>query len=291
MAGVVSRLLPWLLPHAVYVRVQSRLQSANAPATHRELVAQNTVLRGIHSGRRAFIVCNGPSVNRQDLGRLKGEIVFTVSSGYLHPLYASIAPRYHCVPQISSPKDRDGRIAWLREMEAATGRAEIFLSATEAELVTSANLFPDRSVRYLSLSDTWENHSTKEVIDIASPVPGVQSAPIMMLMIALYMGLSPIYLLGTDHDHFRTGRYDYFYEPRLLKGTDPEVTEDGRVLTPLYQEFANLHRLWTQYRHLRLIAEANGMKIFNATAGGALDEFPRIALETVLDRSGPGSDA
>lgn len=282
MARVARRLAAWVLPHALYVRLQTRgrrLRREQPSATELSLVVPNGILRGRHAGRRAFIMGNGPSINKQDLARLNGEIVFTVSNGYLHDRYAAISPQYHCVPQISSPNlDRAARVAWLREMHDRTGQAEIFLSETEAELVRSEKIFPGRTVRYLRLSEAWQSFPTDQLIDIARPVPGVQSVPIMVLMIALYMGLSPIYLLGTDHDHFRTGRYDYFYTPQLLAGKDPDVAPDGRVTTPLHDEFASLHRLWSQYRHLRLIAEANGMKIFNATAGGALDEFRRVAF-------------
>jgi hypothetical protein len=166
-------------------------------------------------------------------------------------------------------------------MHGRVGDAELFLSETEAALVEGERLFPGRTVRYLSLTESFDELG-EGIIDISGRVPGVQSVPIMCLMIAMYMGMSPIYLLGTDHDHFKTGVYKYFYEPTVLKGKDASVAEDGHVLTSRYQDFHDLAALWRQYRAMREIAQRAGIRIFNATHGGELDEFPRARLEDVV---------
>lgn len=283
MAGLATQVAQWILPYALYVRLREWRNAPPPLPPVSEAVRSNAALRNIHVGRRAFIVGNGPSISHQDLFPLKHEIVFTVSSGYHHPDYLSIAPRYHCVPQISSSRvSQADKKAWLKEMHAGTGQAEIFLSETEAPMVREEGLFPGRVVRYLSLIEAFESFPRDQIIDIARHVPGVQSVPIMVLMIAMYMGLSPIYLIGVEHDHFRTGRYSHFYEPTVLKGKDSEVSADGVVTTPLYEDFVSLTRLWGQYRHLREIASANGIEVLNATAGGALDEFPRVELGSLF---------
>jgi hypothetical protein len=93
------------------------------------------------------------------------------------------------------------------------------------------------------------------------------------------MGFRTIYLLGVDHDQFKTGEYNYFYKPTVLHGKDSTVSSEGRVRSSRYDEFQALARLWRQYRHLRNVASANGAEIFNASAGGELDEFPRVSFE------------
>jgi hypothetical protein len=98
----------------------------------------------------------------------------------------------------------------------------------------------------------------------------------------MYLGCEDIYLLGTDHDHFKTRTYRYFYEPTVLAGKDLSVDRDGKVLTNLYDDFHELAFLWRQYRALGRIAQANRVRIWNATAGGELDEFPRVRFEDVL---------
>src|SRR6266699_6320133 len=143
MTSSVWRLGGWLLPHSVYVRLADR-RRRRADALHYErefghmqrLAAPNAALRSRHEGARGFVLCNGPSVAQQNLRPLADEIVFSVSSGYLHPDYDRIKPRYHCVPQITYGRlTEQDVVGWFEEMHARIGNAELFLSATEEPLV------------------------------------------------------------------------------------------------------------------------------------------------------------
>ena len=118
--------------------------------------------------------------------------------------------------------------------------------------------------------------------DIAKLVPGVSSVPIMCLYIAMYMGFKDIYLVGTEHDSFRTREYKYFFEPTVLKGVSGGVDDKDRITYPVCDALYIYYMLFTQYRTLKRIAGLHGICIYNATIGGALDEFERVALEDVL---------
>ena len=104
----------------------------------------------------------------------------------------------------------------------------------------------------------------------------------MALLISMYMGLKTIYLIGTDHDHFRSGEYKYFYEPTVLRGKDLSADEQGKLRSGWHDELAGLAALWAQYRSVKRIAIANDVTILNATDGGELDEFPRVALDMLF---------
>ncbi|MDB5807754.1 MAG: hypothetical protein JWN73_5076 [Betaproteobacteria bacterium] len=247
------------------------------------LAARNAEFLGRYAGQRCFILCNGPSVKRQDIRALKNEHVFSVSSGYHHPDYALINPRFHCIPQLTYGMiTREDAVNWFREIHRCLGPATLFLNYTEEALVREENLLPGRDVRYLVFSGGFEQYKPLAKPDIARRIPAVQSVPIMCLMVAMYMGFDRIYLLGTDHDHFLSGEYKYFYEPTVLKGKDSSADANGRRRGGWYEELAGLASLWKQYREVRHIAEAQHIEIFNATAGGELDEFPRVELQTLL---------
>jgi hypothetical protein len=68
----------------------------------------------------------------------------------------------------------------------------------------------------------------------------------------------------------------------VLKGKDTGADATGRVLSSRYEEFIALGRLWQQYRAIKHVAERCGTRIFNATHGGELDEFPRVKFETLF---------
>jgi hypothetical protein len=269
-------------------RIWSRVKKAAAALAffilqHGEL-GKNRRFRGKHQGKRCFILCNGPSVLKQDLLPLRKEIVMSVSSGYLHKDFERINPCYHFVPPVTygMMTERD-YVQWFSEMDDRLGNAELFLGSTEYQLVKRHALFRNRNVSYLCSARPFWAHETG-IIDICGRVPVIGSAPIMCLIVAIYMGFREIYLIGTDHDSLVQGKYTYAFEPTIVKGKDYSIDEKGAVRIPVYEELRAYLLIWTQYRHLKRIAEANRVKIFNATEGGMLDEFPRVRLAELLGR-------
>ncbi len=283
MKKIAKTLAYWLLPSALNEVIRGYdYRSVLSYVRNRQVFTANRVFRDRHRGQRCFILCNGPSVNLQDLKPLRNEIVFSVSNGYHHKDYQLIGPKYHCVPQITyGVMTTDDVVAWFKEMDEKVGNAELFLSNTELEVVSRHQLFRDRNVSYLCMARKFGTGETG-VVDISRPVPTVSSVSIMCLMIAMYMGFKTIYLLGTEHDSFVRGEYKYFYEPTVLRGKDMFVSSDGKLTNPIFDELQANLALWAQYRALKHIAENHGISVYNATQGGILDEFERVTLSKIL---------
>lgn len=257
---------------------------------HRELLG-NRRFRHKHRGGRCFILCNGPSVLRQDILPLQHEMVMSVSSGYLHRDFSRIKPAYHFVPPITyGMMTEEDVVRWFEEMDNKIGEAELFLSSTEYDLVKAHSLFSRRSVNYLCVGRPFWPRGTG-ILDICGPIPPIASAPIMALLVALYMDFKEIYLLGTDHDSLITREYRYSFEPTVLRGKDFAVDEDGRIRVPIYEELTAYLMLWTQYRHIKQIANAKGVNIRNASIGGMLDEFQRVQLADIFSQNRSSVDA
>lgn len=281
MASVIKQaglILSLLMPQGFYVfkRWLKRKRKASRARTA-QLTGGNTALRNRHKGERCFILGNGPSNKRLDLSKLKGENVISVSNGYLFAGYADFAPKYHCVPQITYGLMTEAdTVKWFTEMhDGLVDDALLFLSTNEAAVVQRSHLFEERDVRYLNLGRDFDDWPADGLVDISRDVPAVYSVPIMALMIAMYLGFEEIVLLGVDHDQFRTSKYEYAFELKALNGKDITLKKDGSSNMSRYEEFRGLFRLWQQYRNLGNIAEKNGIRIYNSTAGGELDEFPR----------------
>jgi hypothetical protein len=286
LASAFRNALPFFVYKYLYIiwpeqRRQREEEERTRPI--RALTFRNADLKDKHRGARVFILCNGPSVKKQNLRPLKDELVISVSNGYLHLEYAEIAPKYHCVPQITyGLMTRQDVVAWFREMHDRLGKATLILSETEEALVREEGLFPGRDVRYVHLKGLFSNLPPATIPDLTAAIPVAQSVPILALMLAMYMGGNRLYLLGTDHDHFRSGEYKYFYEPTVLRGKDISVDERGRLRGGWFAELSALAVLWSQYRSIKEIAARNDIEIFNATHGGELDEFPRIELDSLF---------
>ncbi len=274
-----------LLPLGVH-ELQRRYALRNAlPSDVRETIARNAEVKNRHKGERCFILGNGPSAKQLDLERLKGEVVFSVSNGYLHKGYNVFAPRYHCLPQVTRDRMSDeDMVRWFTEMHERIGEAELFLSTQDMEIVLRRRLFPGRRVRYLHLQESFDDIASTDIIDISRPTPRVESVPVMALMIAMYMGFSEIVLLGVDHDHFLTAQYTYAFDLTMQQGKDSTVGRGDVVTLSRHDDFQSLARLWRQYRCLSQIAKAQHVRIFNSTGGGALDEFPTVPLKAWFAR-------
>ena len=242
---------------------------------------ENARYRDLHKGKRCFILCCGPSINRQNLLPLKDEISFSVSNFYFHKDYNTIRPRYHCVPGIGSSFSEGDVVRWFKEMDGRIGNAEVFLHVAQRSVVEKYNLFHSRKVNYLYMTNNLE--ITEDVLNLIGEMPGVQSVPIMCLMIALYMGFKEIYLLGVEHDSYKTNRYEYFFEEKLACGQDESVDDNRNIIHSEYINLLCYLNLWTQYRALKRIAAVKGASIYNATAGGVLDEFERVNYDSLFE--------
>jgi hypothetical protein len=127
----------------------------------------------------------------------------------------------------------------------------------------------------------WKS-DRKMVYDITQKIPGIQSVPIMAIMIAMYMGCSEIYLLGVELDELWCGEYKHFYDNEIMRN-DVAVNQEGKSITPLIEMFKINYILWQQFDMLRCIAAANNIEILNATQGGALDVYRRVKVEDLFD--------
>ncbi|WP_287963190.1 hypothetical protein [Alcanivorax sp.] len=260
-------------------------QAIGAWRANKAFYPENQEYKDAHAGETCYIVCNGPSIARQDLRKLAGNIVFSVSNGYRHEHYSIYHPQYHCLPQVAREKlSEQDIVKWFEEMDNGIGDAVLFLSDTERELVDRHGLFRKRKVSYLRLSPQISLGDAR--CDISRSIPRPQSAPILCIMIALYMGFKNIVLLGVDHDFFLSGEYKYFYGEHspVLRGKLGGVDGADRVTDDRYTQFCELKTLWEQYLALRKLANKRGVNILNATDGGALDVFPRISLDEAIQK-------
>lgn len=243
------------------------------------LLKANNAYKNIYNDNRCFIMCTGPSINKQDLSVLKNEIVFGVSTGYLHKQYSEVSPKYHIIPPVeySEKLGFDEAEELFKEMDANTSKdTEFFFSITDCDFIKRLKLFKGKKVNYVAFSGDMKNSFR---FDITKTVPGVQSVPIMGIMLAMYMGFKEIYLLGCDHDSVVTNKYVHAF---TVKDTDPSCDKDGIIIDKT-DNYISTGRLFEQYRIISGEANKRNVKIFNATAGGELETFPRLDLEGLLN--------
>lgn len=286
IARAISR---WFVPQGVAELVHDwRKESARRRRISDEpVLAQNRRFKGLHTGKRCFIIASGPSIKGQDLTLLKNDISISVSNSFVHKDYSTIQPHYHCVPDISSGHSQylAGReekyTDWLRSMDASLGRAELFMSTGDRKWIESRGLFQKRPVNYILFDGEWGRVAQRGV-DLTQIVAAGQSVSVMALQIAMYMGFKQIYLLGCDHDwllHVGTSTHSYDSQTHAaFEGTKHSEWDHSSFGI----EVRNSDTLWQQYECLKALAKQQSIEILNAS-GGVLDVFPRVKYESLFE--------
>lgn len=228
-----------------------------------------------HKGERCFLIGNGPSLSLLDLEKIKDETCFACN--LIYKIYDSTEWRakYYCVTDI---------------VFAKTVAKEI------AENISVPIFTTDRTAKILSKAHpkimTAVQHYTAEPYFVhknffAYYVPANATVMSFMIELAIYMGFSEIYLLGVDcsNGFVSGGHFTNDYENKDM--LEIEKRRARRIVEGKHMTLEELGK-WRQdrsmfaYMKLRKYADAHGVKIYNATRGGYLEEFERVDLDEVV---------
>jgi len=285
--GLARRIAFWTLPPGIQAIIRPHLNinlysslESEFTLEERSLLQKNRELAKHHAGERCFILGCGPSIKQQNLKLLKNETCIAVSNFFVHPDYATIEPQYYCIAPYHAPITEAAWQKWMKELNEATGDVKMFFSLTDRHRKPRNGFFAGKQIYYLKFGASWDELAARGV-DITHPVPAPQSVTIMALHIAIYMGFQQIYLLGCDHDwifHLNVSKHFYDENQHALNrdGYNEWFGED------LESNFLDYIKLWQQYKAIRRIGTRQAVRIYNATAGGLLDLFPRVSYETVF---------
>jgi hypothetical protein len=271
---------PVVLTNARYAKAM--LKFALYP--HKALLRKNLELKGTGRGKRAFLIATGPSIKNENLKLLTGEDCFSLSNAFLHEDIQYIRPKFHSMGFFHAPMVLENYVDWLRIANTALpADTRIVLGHTAYDIVQKHNPFPGRKVYYLYLAG--EAHS--KAINLARPLLGPQTGPLLLLPLMIYMGYETIYLLGCDHTTIRDFRKTVtnFYRPD--QEARKNATDSGTWSSSIETEYQANLKVIEQYKFYRDILPGTVANIVNLSSDSWLDVFPFDRLEHVLARSFP----
>ena len=254
---------------------------------------RNAELRGIHAGRRAFVIGHGHSILGQDLTLLRDEVVFSLNSFFYHQQFHEIAPDFLCQsdPALSGPERRR---PWFEMQEKIGTRDTVKLFNVRARRVDRRNgLFAGHRAYYLHAASPivpplWEQETFP--VDLTRPLAnfGIVAWDIA-IPAALYMGVKEIVLIGFDGGEVRSLE-DYmnlnFYGPDPLMPPERYRENFERFWgSPRARHEEERAAIWKRSLPVieRTMAE-HGAKIVNATpVGRVFDGIPRVTYEHLFD--------
>jgi len=269
----------------VLTRISDRFYEKSRPkmsvAEHR-LVDPNKAFRNCHAGKRCFVIGNGPSIKNQDLSLLHHELTFVMNGFWKHDVLKEWQPTYYFFSDAILFDRSRSSMEFFENVKQLVQGSTFFAPLSKRDAIVDEGLLPlDKTRFYAVLGRYLDEVEGDENFDLVRPLPDVLSVAQLALIAAIYMGCSPIYLMGVDYDwlsHHGNGAFYFF--PGLTLTNHPEAA--GK-LGPYDQEMQSLVKVWKGYRKIAAFAEAKGSRILNATHGGFLDVFERASYESLFD--------
>lgn len=254
--------------------VQSiKARSITYKANHFERFAEGKKLKklkGIHQGKRCFIVGNGPSLSANDLQILheNQEITFAFNRVY------------HIFDQTD----------WRPTYYISQDEKMLAGCAAEVEKIPAQIKFIPAEMKWyndIHINGILPFHIVNKEVDgvpafsedIAKGICNSKTVVFSAIQIAVYMGIKEIYLIGVDH-HFHTSvnnKGEIVVDPTAKDYFCEGYNVDKEQL---YVPNTDLSTL--TFVAAKKYADENGIHIYNATRGGKLEVYPRAAFDELF---------
>jgi len=250
-----------------------------------KILLKNITLKNKYIGKRLFILGSGGSIKNYDLKQLKDEYVMTQNNFHVHPDIKKINPSFHCViPYYQTDKEYSAWIDWIREMENKLPHAKFFWGDNTKSLIEENFVNIKNKSYYISAKYNLLTLDSAKV-DISKTIMTTQTVTTQCLTVALYLGFSEIFLIGFDNDQIchQSKNQNRFYGLSKITDTDAERNivnnQYGKKITKSW------FNKWLTSKQLDLLEEyskKNGIKIFNVSREGLLDNFERKSLKDII---------
>jgi|SRR3990170_6395680 len=221
-----------------------------------------SALKNTQSGKRCFIIGNGPSLKTIDLGKLRNEITFGMNRIYLLFPELGFSTTYfvsindlviqQCASDIQS-LDIPKFLAWR----------------------SHRHLLPSKDINYLYTTYTGAGFSR----DVTGRVWEGATVTYVALQLAYHMGFSEVILVGVDHNFVSRG------DPNK---TITSVGDDPDHFSPQYfgkgfnWQLPDLVTSELAYRMANNAFNKAGRKVLDATRGGKLTVFPKVDYDSLF---------
>ena len=219
-----------------------------------------------YNGKRCFIVGNGPSLLLEDLKKLENEICF--GSHRIYNIFEETPwrPTFYCA--------QDNALI----NESFVDIQNIDLPYKFIAIIPSA--------KYKKIKGAWciklinKPFYPKLPEFSADPTFGLYegyTVTYMCIQLAVYMGFKQIYLLGIDHNYSITiDENGNFIQADNLKD---HFSKNDKITN-----IPQLYKSKLAYKQANQYANTHGIKIYNVTRGGKLEEFERLDFDELMRR-------
>lgn len=229
--------------------------------------------RNCLSGKRCFIIGNGPSLAADDLEMLamNNEVTFAVNDIFKIFAETDWRPTFYVVSDTSYVRRK-------QDMLTSLDIPTMFISDQCGNDINNEieKRLRERYYRYhiqrIASADEYPKFSD----DVSKTVYFGCTVIYVCMQFALYMGVKEVYLLGLDSTGFSHNEEKYRYKYQHFYEND-EYDDVSHLFVP-YMKSA--------YEAAKKYASNHGVTIYNATRGGELEVFPRCDFDSLFMEKG-----
>lgn len=216
----------------------------------------------IHKGMDCFLIGNGPSLNKMDLGKLNDYYTIGLNKIFLIFEKTGLNIDYHvCVNRFVIEQCTQDFIRM---------RCPSFISYKHR------NETLEKSDKVYFVGDIHSRWKFFE--DITKGISQGSTVTYAALQIAFYMGFKRVFLIGVDHNFARKGTP---HKVETMKEDDSSHF-DPNYFKGMKWQLPDLEGSERAYRMAKDHYEKNNRLILDATVDGKLDIFPKILFEEAL---------
>lgn len=223
--------------------------------------------KDIHKGERCFIIATGPSLTISDLSKLKNEITFGMNS--LCKIFSDLGweTTYYVI------QDR-GAFNLLKNDLVKLKKTILF----HGDIWFQKKDFKNFQCKIQKFPRYYEHHGYDQIHlrtgfsrDIFEQVFEAYTVAVCTLQIAAYMGFSEIYLLGADCNYDQNDAEKSYSQGLSYNGINDAAQR---------KTFGN--KMLYAYSVANQALSGSGIKVYNATRGGMLEEFQRVDFDSLF---------
>ena len=263
------------LSNSILLKIKDRFYSLYE--LKHTLIKKNrlTKLKNLYSGKRCFIIGNGPSLGYDDLQKLKKEITFGSNGIYLAKKYWNFEPTYYVVNDVNYLRNHYGEIMNVDSTKIFNFAGRILLKNSQAN-----KIFLYREIPY-------NDHYSKERDFSLNPsirIYGGATVIYVQIQLAIYMGFKEIYLIGVDFDYGELSNLKIVNEESFIASkSNKKYFVDNYLKEGLVYNIPRLDDHRNSFIHAKIICDKLGVKIYNASRKTKLDVFEMVDFDLLFN--------
>lgn len=250
------------------------------------ILSKNNQLYSRKNSNRCFVIGNAPSLNSLDLNKILKEDKIMVNSFYKKAELLDLKPNFWV---LADP------IFWLNEEELlypilnvldnSLVDTQLFIK-DEALLLLERDIYHKDNVYFYNMNDSSD--TINDDIDLTRAVPQfAQNVISPALMLAIYLKYEEIILIGCDHTWWGYSKEEIeqgIIHPHIYSKSERDKVHHVDFFQSHGYEGVQetIERQKYEYMELDRVARRKGIKIINATNGGYLETFERVAYEDLF---------